>query len=146
MISDTIKKVFNRTIDVVFGVILAFIIIGIAIGAGQLIFSVWDLLKLEGVTGQYINIITDVLTLYVLIELSRSITDYFVSHKLKLSLIIDAAIVFIIREILIALFKHKIDPSMIYALSTFLFVLGALRTSAILLYQREKMIANENNE
>ena len=43
MISDTIKKIFNRTIDVVFGVILAFIIIGIAIGAGQLIFSVWDL-------------------------------------------------------------------------------------------------------
>jgi len=146
MISNVIKKAFNRTIDVVFGVILAFIIIGIAIGAGQLVFSVWDLLKLDGITGQYINIITDVLTLYVLIELSRSITDYFVSHKLKLSLIIDAAIVFIIREILIALFKHKIDPNMIYALSTFLFVLGALRTSAILLYQREKMIANENNE
>lgn len=146
MISNVIKKLFNRTIDIVFGVILAFIIIGIAIGAGQLVFSVWDLLKLEGVTGQYINIITDVLTLYVLIELSRSIADYFVSHKLKLSLIIDAAIVFIIREILIALFKHKIDPSMIYALSTFLFVLGALRTSAILLYQREKMIANENSE
>jgi uncharacterized membrane protein (DUF373 family) len=146
MISNVIKKLFNRTIDIVFGVILAFIIIGIAIGAGQLVFSVWDLLKLEGVTGQYINIITDVLTLYVLIELSRSIADYFVSHKLKLSLIIDAAIVFIIREILIALFKHKIDPNMVYALSAFLFVLGAIRTSAILLYQREKMIANENNE
>jgi uncharacterized membrane protein (DUF373 family) len=146
MISNVIKKAFHRTIDIVFGVILAFIIVGIAIGAGQLVFSVWDLLKLDGITGQYINIITDVLTLYVLIELSRSITDYFVSHKLKLSLIIDAAIVFIIREILIALFKHKIDPNMVYALSAFLFVLGAIRTSAILLYQREKMIANENNE
>ncbi|WP_020161910.1 phosphate-starvation-inducible PsiE family protein [Cycloclasticus pugetii] len=146
MFSTFFKKLYRQTIDIVFGVILALIIIGIAIGAGQLVFSVWDLFKLEGVTGQYINIITDVLTLYVLIELSRSITDYFISHKLKISLIIDAAIVFIIREILIALFKHKIDPSMLYALSTFLFVLGALRTAAIILYQREKVIADENHD
>lgn len=146
MIIDVFKKIFKKSIDIVFGFILALIVLGIGIGAVQLVFSVWDLLKLEGITGQYINIITDVLTLYVLIELSRSITDYFISHKLKISLIIDAAIVFIIREILIALFKHQIDPSMVYALSAFLLVLGALRTSAILLYQREKVIANENNE
>ena len=65
MFSTFFKKLYRQTIDIVFGVILALIIIGIAIGAGQLVFSVWDLLKLEGVTGQYINIITDVLTLYV---------------------------------------------------------------------------------
>lgn len=35
---------------------------------------------------------------------------------------------------------------MLYALSAFLFVLGALRTAAIILYQREKVIADENHD
>ena len=43
MFSTFFKKLYRQTIDIVFGVILALIIIGIAIGAGQLVFSVWDL-------------------------------------------------------------------------------------------------------
>ncbi len=63
--------------------------------------SVWTLFKMEGITGQYIGLIADVLTLYVLVELSRSIVDYFSSHKLRLTFIVDAAIIFVIRELLI---------------------------------------------
>jgi uncharacterized membrane protein (DUF373 family) len=97
---------------------------------------------MEGITGQYIDLIADVLTLYVLVELSRSLIEYFSSHKLRLTFIVDAAIIFVIREILIELFKQKIEPDMLYALTAFLFVLGALRTAAILVYHQEKNIAH----
>ncbi|MCF2949202.1 phosphate-starvation-inducible PsiE family protein [Paraglaciecola aquimarina] len=138
-----IKPLFEKVVDLVFGIILLFIILAIAIGAIQLFVDVWDLLSLKGITGQYINMITDVLTLYVMVELSRSLIEYFETHKLRLTFIIDAAIVFIVRELLIGLFKHEMKPDMIYAISTILFVLGALRIAAIVVYQREKQMSED---
>lgn len=145
MISEKIKKIFDMSVNIVFGIILAFITLGIILGTIQLFDSVWDLFKMQGVTGHYIDLIADVLTLYVLVELSRSLVEYFSSHKLRLTFIVDAAIIFIIREILIGLFKHKIEPDMLYALSAFLLVLGALRTAGILVYQREKALSNDSH-
>lgn len=137
MRSEKIRAVFNRIVDYVFGVILLFIILAIVLGTVQLFFSVWELLKLEGITGHYIDLIADVLTLYVLIELSRSLVEYFTCHRLRLTFIADAAIVFVIREVLIALFKHEVQPDMLYAFAAILFVLGALRISSILVHQKE---------
>ena len=141
--SEMLNNVFNRAVDIVFAIILGFITLGIAIGAIQLFFTTWELMKFEGVTGHYIDLISDVLTLYVLVELSRSLVDYFKTHKLRLTFIIDAAIVFTVREMLIGLFKHELQSDMIYALSVFLLVLGILRTSAVIVYQREKLISDE---
>lgn len=141
MISEQIKLYFDKFIDVVFGVILAFIIFAVAIGTVQLFITTWNLFTLEGITGHYINLIADVLTLYVLIELSRSLVDYFKTQRLRLTFIVDASIVFVLREILISLFKHELKPEMLYALSAFLLVLGALRIACVLVYQREKRIS-----
>ena len=143
MFIQNLKKIFDTSVNIVFAIILVFITLGIALGAIQLFGSVWALLKMEGITGHYIDLIADVLTLYVLVELSRSLIEYFSTHKLRLTFIVDAAIIFIIREVLIGLFKHEIKTDMLYALCAFLFVLGALRTSAIIVYQREKALTNE---
>ena len=146
MISARIKLIYEWVVDVDFGLILAFIILGIVIGAIQLFVTAWDLLKFEGITGQYIDLIADVLTLYVLIELSRSLVEYFSTRRLRLTFVVDAAIVFVIRECLIGLFKHQIEAQMLYALSAFLLVLGALRISSVLVYQREKTALKETSE
>ncbi len=138
IISDKIKKIFDIVIDIVFGIILIFIILGIAIGSIQLFITIWKLFAFKGITGQYISIITDVLTLYVLVELSRSLVDYFNTHKIRLTFIVDAAIVFVIREIMIGLFKHEINPEMLYASSALLFVLSALRIGSVLVFQRDR--------
>jgi uncharacterized membrane protein (DUF373 family) len=70
--------------------------------------------------------------------------EYFDSHKLRMTFIVDAAIVFVLREILIDLFKHKLTAEMLYAFSVFLLVLGALRIGSVLVYQREKRIPSES--
>jgi len=144
MIGQSLRKVFDTSVDIVFGIILMFITLAIVIGAVQLFVSVWSLLRFEGITGRYIELIADVLTLYVLVELSRSLIDYFNTRRFRLTFIVDAAIIFTVREILIALFKHELEPEMLYAFSAFLFVLGALRTGAVLVHQRERMISNKD--
>lgn len=144
MLKHKIRSIFDTAIDVVFALILLFLVFGIAIGAIQLFSGVFNLLKLEGITGNYIGIITDVLTLYILVELSRSLVEYFYSHRFRLTHIVDAAIVFVLRDILIGLFRHNMEPNMIYALSALLLVLGALRIGSIIVQQREK--ATTDNE
>ena len=145
MVNAKIKKLFDKVIDIVFSVILVFIIIGIAIGSLQLFVSVWNLMALEGITGKYIGLISDVLTLYVLIELSRSLVEYFDTNRLRLTFIVDAAIVFIIRELMITLFKHEATESMLYALAAILLVLGALRISSVIVYQREQAMSGNRS-
>lgn len=146
LVSRALKVGFDRLIDAVFALILLFIILGIIIGTYQLCLTTWSLFATEGMRGEYIDLIADVLTLYVLIELSRSLVEYFHTHRLRLTFIVDAAIVFILREILIALFKHKMTPDMLYALSALLFVLGALRIASVLVYQREKKLAKPEED
>ena len=141
MINARIRTIFDRIVGFVFGIILVFIILAIAIGTVQLFVTVWELLAFEGITGNYIGIITDVLTVYVLIELSRSLVEYFSTSKLRLTFIVAAAIVFIIRELLIMLFKNETEPPMLFAFASLLLVLGTLRVCSVLIYQRGKISA-----
>ena len=137
-IRERFLQIFERTIDVVFATMLVFITLGIVVGVVRLFLNLGDLLTLKGVTGSYLPIISDVLTLFVLVELSRSLVDYFDNNRLRLTFIIDAGIVFVLREVMIKLFEHKISVEEILALSGLLLVLGALRVGSVLLFQREK--------
>ena len=138
MIAETLSKLFQLAVQVVFGIILLFLVVGILIGAVQLVLQIGTLLSFEGVTGYYIDVITDVLTLYVLVELSRSLVEYFYSKKLKLTLILDAAMVFVIREVLIGIFKEELTVEMIYALGVLILILGIVRTASVVFYEEEK--------
>ena len=131
-------QIFERTIDVVFAAMLVFITLGIVVGALRMFLNLGNLMTLEGVTGNYLPIISDVLTLFILVELSRSLVDYFDVNRLRLTFIVDAAIVFVLREVMIKLFEDKISVEQILALSGLLLVLGALRVGSVLVFQREK--------
>jgi len=132
--------VFHRSIDIIFAVILVFMLLGIAIGVLRLFLDLGDLLALEKVYGSYLPIISDVLTLFILIELTRSLIDYFDVHRLRLTFIIDAGIVFVLRELMIKMFENKISVEEMLAISALLFVLGTLRLGSVFAFQREKQM------
>lgn len=131
-------KLFERVIEVVFGIMLLFITLGIIIGTLRLFLGLGSLLEQTDITRHYVRIISDVLTLFILVELSRTLADYFVAHRLRMTFIVDAGIVFILRELMIKLFEDKLGTAEIYALSALLAVLGALRIGSVLVFQREK--------
>ena len=129
---------YERLIGAVISVLLVFITLGIIIGVTQLFLSLGNLLTTQGLAKQYQQIISDVLTLFIMIELSRSLVDYFTTHRLRMTFIVDAAIVFVLREIMIKLFEHKITPEELYALSALLLVLSILRIGSVVVFQRER--------
>ena len=137
-----ISQLFEMAIKVVFGAILLVLIFAMAIGTFKMITNVLNILRTPAVAGEYVTLITDVLTLFVLVEMSKSLADYFHTQRLRMVFIVDAAIVFFIREIMILVFQHKMSPADIYAFSTLLLALTALRIGSIFMYQRElKMVS-----
>jgi uncharacterized membrane protein (DUF373 family) len=135
---STLMKFYGRIICAAFSIMLLFISLGLIVGVARLFLNVTDLLVNQDVTGQYMRIISEVLTLFILIELARSLTDYFSEHRLRMTFIVDAGIVFVLREIMIGLFEHKIGTAEIQSFSVLMMVLGALRIGSILVFQREK--------
>lgn len=141
----TINKVYGKTIDVVFAFILLFITLTMIIGVVRLFYRIGELFQAGGITGNYLYIFSDVLTLFILIELSRSLVEYFTSHRLRMTPIIDAGIVFVLRHIMIDLFNHKLENGTIYALSVLLLALAAIRVTTSINYAREKAAIDESD-
>jgi len=139
------KLIFDKVIAVVFSLMLVFITLCIIIGVFRLFFMLGELIVHKELAQDYQRIISDMLTLFILIELSRSLVEYFNTNRLRLTFIVDATIVFVLRELMIQLFEHNIMPDQIIALSILLFVLGALRIGSFVVYQREKKILDLAN-
>ncbi len=81
---------FDKTVKLLFAFILLFLIFGLLVGAAQLFVNLKELVSAPGITGRYLGIITDVLTLFILVELSRSLVSYFSEERLRLTFIVDA--------------------------------------------------------
>ncbi len=47
--------------------------------------------------------------MFIVIELLRSLIEYFTVHRLKITFITDAALVFVLREIMVGLYQHKLE-------------------------------------
>ncbi len=134
---------FKKITDIVFLAILIALTIAMGIGTVKLFANIFQMISEPGMTGKYLKLITDVLTLFVLVELSKSLVDYFHANRLRMTFIVDAAIVFFIREIMIMVFQHKVSTEEIYALSVLLFVLTVLRIGSIFMFQRERSIVEQ---
>jgi len=146
MMETMIHRMFKRVISIVFSVILGFLILGLLIGTFKLFLSLAGLVSVPNITGSYKEIITDVLSLFILVELSRSLLDYFEHQTLRLSFIMDAGIVFVLREIMIKLYGHEIMPQEIYAMSALLLVLGALRITSIVFFRQELQLLKQTDK
>jgi len=126
--------VFNKVTGYIFGVILIFTTLSLLIGALRLFYNLYELALSSGITGNYMLIFSDVLTLVILLELSRSLFQYFMEHTIRLQVIMDVGIVFVLRHVMIGLFEHKLKTDEIYASSALLLVLGLIRIGLGLYY------------
>ena len=136
----------NRTVSAIFGVMIVVIIITLIIGVVDLFGDIRNLIMEHKLRADYLEIIYDVLTLFVMIELMRSMTEYFNSKRLRMTFIVDAAIVFVLREVMIKIFEQKVDPAEMYAMSALIVALTVLRVGSMLLHQRDVKLSHSLKE
>lgn len=130
-------KLFNKLLDVIIKLLLPLVILTLLIGLARAFLDLRIVFRSETISAGFDIMITNVLSLFVVIELLRSIMDYFDVHRLRLKFITDAAIVFILRELMIGIYRHSFASTEIGAMSILLLVIGIVRTLAIT-YSPEK--------
>ncbi len=139
------EETFNNIIKAIMRIILYFLAsIVMLIIIFQLIKLMFDL---KDILFEFVKTdesskkaIVSVLNLFILIEFFRGIISYFEFDRLKLSYITDAALVFIIREVMITLFYKHINLNLSITYSIVILSLATLRTLSIIFTpDREKM-------
>ena len=125
-------KIFKKIIDIITKLMLPFVVFALMLGMARIILDTPVIFRNPHIDEGFNLLLTNILSMFVAMELLRSLIEYFAIHRLKITFIIDGTIVFILREIMIGSFQHKIMSMDIYAFSLLLFVLGIIRALAIL--------------
>src|SRR5271169_6832506 len=77
------------------------------------------------------ELVIDVLSVFVLIELFRTFTDYLEFRRVRLRVLAEVGIAFVLREIFIGLYDHSMNWTEILALAVLLAVLVTARIAAV---------------
>jgi uncharacterized membrane protein (DUF373 family) len=122
---------FKKFIDILLKVMVPLVIIALILGIARVIMDLRLVFGSPTVAEGFDRMITNILSLFVVVELLRSILEYFDHHRIRLTFITDAALVFILREIMIGLFQHSLTARELLALAALILATGGVRTLAV---------------
>jgi uncharacterized membrane protein (DUF373 family) len=129
---------FNRVMDYFFKLLIFFVVLVLGMGLTRLFWDVWRIMLVSELKEAFGFTVTNLLTFFIILELFKSLVEYFREHRLKLTFIVDATLVFILREVMVGLYQHQATPLQIAALALLALVLGVLRTLAIIYSPMER--------
>jgi uncharacterized membrane protein (DUF373 family) len=128
---DFFSRTFRRALDLIVRGMVPLVCVALMMGVAKVFLNLWAVWQSPSIASGFDILVTDVLSMFVVIELLKSIIEYFHAHRIRITFIIDAATVFVLREIMIELFAHQLGAGQTAALSALLLVLGILRAFAI---------------
>ncbi len=130
-IKGSILRAYSAMIDI----IVVFLILVMLVTLGVALFSVLNDLyeALRNLRHEIAiqTLVESILSVFVLIELFRSFTDYLEFHRLRLRVITEVAIVFVLRDVFIGLYSHSLDWRDLLAFSFLIGVLIAARIASV---------------
>ncbi len=136
-------KYFTRIVDSMIKFMIPIVIIALLMGIARVILDLRAVFGSQTIAAAFDMMVTNILSMFIVIELLRSIIEYFTVHRLKITFITDAALVFVIREIMIGLYQHSLESGMIIALAVLILVIGGLRTLAVVFSPAKYLEAEE---
>jgi uncharacterized membrane protein (DUF373 family) len=132
------SRTFGRAVDVIVKLLLPLAIVALMMGIARVFLDLWNVWRSPSIAAGFDVLVTDILSMFVVIELLKSVVEYFEIHRLKITFILDAALVFVLREVMIGLYRHEMHAAEIAALSGMLLVMGAVRIAAVRFSPRER--------
>jgi uncharacterized membrane protein (DUF373 family) len=132
-------KYFTKIVDTMIKFMIPIVIIALMMGTARVILDLREVFGSRTISAAFDMMVTNILSMFIVIELLRSIMEYFTVHRLKITFIIDAALVFVLREIMIGLYEHSFESGMVLGLAVLILVIGGLRTLAVI-YSPEKYL------
>jgi uncharacterized membrane protein (DUF373 family) len=126
------NTVFHLAIKVIVIILTVFIIAVLFVGLFHTIWGIKEFLLEKSVGKSFNVIVVNILTFLVIIELFRSFVVYFETHRFRLNTMIDPAIIFVIRELIVKLYGEKsMSYEVIVSFGILLLCLGIIRSLAV---------------
>lgn len=125
------SRTFGRAVDLIVKLLMPLAIVALMIGIARVFLDLWNVWRSPSIAAGFDVLVTDLLSMFVVIELLKSVVEYFEVHRLRITFILDAALVFVVREVMIGLYRHDLHAPEIAALSLLLLVIGAVRIAAV---------------
>ncbi|RPH41431.1 MAG: hypothetical protein EHM86_04090 [Desulfobulbaceae bacterium] len=133
-----VLKFFNAAAGYIINVLIVYIIFILALGLLKVLYPLNLLFDLHFIDLDLSRTVTDILTFLVMIELFRSFIEYLKVRRIRLHSMIDPAIIFIIRELIVMLYSHtSLTGSTLLGFAALLLSLGGIRTLAVLFSPEE---------
>lgn len=124
-------RLFKKVVDIIIKLMIPLVILALMMGIARLILDLRTVFNSPTISSGFDIMVTNILSMFIVIELLRSIIEYFEIHRLRITFITDAALVFILREVMVGIYQHKIGALEIGSLAGILMVIGVIRTLAI---------------
>lgn len=134
-------RLFKKIVDIIIKLMIPLVILALMMGIAKMFIDLRVVFNSPTVAGGFDIMVTNILSMFIVVELLRSIIEYFEIHRLKITFILDASIVFILREIMIGIYQHKIGAFEITSLAVLLLVIGGIRALAIVYSPDRKEVA-----
>jgi uncharacterized membrane protein (DUF373 family) len=137
-------EVYRRILDSIVAILIFIMLVTLVGAVVGLIFDIIGGIRMvrEGIPKHTLShglidsvardLVIDVLSVFVLIELFRTFTDYLEFHRIRLRVLAEVGIAFVLREIFIGLYNHNIAWPEILALTALLAVLFAGRITSVI--------------
>ncbi len=127
-----LMNLFKKVVDVIIKLLIPLVILALMIGIARIFLDLRTVFKSPTISEGFDIMVTNILSMFIIIELLRSVIEYFEIHRLKITFITDAALVFILREAMVGIYQHKMAAIEIGSLAVLLLVIGGIRTLAIM--------------
>lgn len=138
-------RLFKKVVDIIIKLMIPLVILALMIGIARIFLDLRVVFKTPTIAAGLDIMVTNILSVFIVIELLRSIIEYFEIHRLRITFITDAALVFILREVMVGIYQHKMNAVEIGSLAILLLVIGVVRTLAIV-YSPSKTKEAANHE
>ncbi len=117
-------KFFKKVVGVLIKMMIPIVILALMLGMARIFLDLKGVFLSSTITEGFNSLLADILSMFVVMELFRTILEYFEIDRLRITFIIDGALVFILREIMVGIYEHKMSAIETISLAVLLLVIG----------------------
>lgn len=127
-----VTRLYKLGIQLVFNLAIVVLVLGMFVGVWRVLANLGRTLGPGTTPEAFQTLLTDALTLLVVIELVRTFVDYFEWERVRVHVLLDAGAIFLLRELIIKLYAHDMEGFAVVLWALAIFILVAARTLAVL--------------
>lgn len=109
MFQETISKLYEQFVSLAFNITIIILIIGLFVGIFSTVSELGLTVAEATVRLGFKELVTNVLSLIIVLELIRAFIEFFEHERVRVAILLEALIAFLIREFMLHLFEGKLS-------------------------------------